>query len=99
MGERKDATAASVGKGGSGQLRGWATFLHHGTNGHGVRKVLGCTDRTGGQTDPAMEAPDPADPLVWASAGKEDRAEKATSTFVPGVRRGKGRGRKGETKP
>ena len=32
--------------GASGQRRRWATIVHHGTNGHVLRKVLACTDRT-----------------------------------------------------
>ena len=51
--------------GASGQRRRWATVVHHGTNGHGLRKVPACTDRMGGQTDPP-------DPPVWASGSKED---------------------------
>ena len=91
-------TAASGGKASSGQLCRWAMVLHHGTNVHGIRKVLGCTDQTGGQTDPAMEAPDPPDPPVWASASKEDRADKPTSMSVPDAGEGRGGGRRERAK-
>ena len=86
--------------GGSGQCRRWPTIVHYATAAHGVPKVLACTDPTGGQTDPAMEAPDPSDPPVWASASKEDRADKPTSTFVPGTDEGRGGGaRERESEP
>ena len=58
--------------GGSGQCRRWPTIVHYATAAHGLQKVFACTDPMGGRTDPSMEAPDPPDPPVWASASKED---------------------------
>lgn len=71
---------------GNGSCHHWPTVIHHGTAALGFRKLRACTAaqiRRGGRTDPAMEAPDPPDPPVWASAIKEDRAGKPRSTSVP----------------
>jgi hypothetical protein len=41
-------------------------------------------------TDPVMEAPDPPDLPVWASASKEDRAGKPRSMSIPHAGDGRG---------
>ena len=76
--EEEEEEDARRRRGGSGQRHRWPTVVHHGTNGHDLRKAVACTDRTGVQTDPDMEAPDPLDPPVWGFASKADRADEAT---------------------